>query len=115
MRIIDWRSDVCSSDLTLRKIGHATSHVHKEPPNPTKPATTRRQIGDATSQVHKEAPNPTQPATTGSHISDATSQVHKEALPAAAVDDLVEREAGDRKITRLNYNHYYASRMAASA
>src|SRR3546814_2367583 len=114
MRISDWSSDVCSSDLPLAHQGSAlTDHTLCQLGVPLvrrDPALTRDLIeGDALEEVHA----PLRACLAHEHERRGYEGVGglldlvKTALGASRL--------GDRKSTRLNYSHSCASRMPPSS
>src|SRR3546814_7828955 len=92
MRISDWSSDVCSSDLEQADLRRQRKHADEQRP-PGREGDGDDKIGDRRRGHH---PRP-----------DETEAVHH-------ITDLGNL-LGDRKSTRLNSSHSCASRMPSSA
>src|SRR3546814_8743309 len=103
MRISDWSSDVCSSDLHLlaeREKFHSARIV--ESLAATSPETTQRlaSVGAAFARMSAD-PVSAQNAASASLARAASGQ----AFTLAFSDTLIVTAAIDRKCTRLNYSH----------
>src|SRR3546814_1008982 len=109
MRISDWSSDVCSSDLLMQKLRMSRKEVKDElkqtEGSPEVKMALRRKQREATrnnvragvQQAHVILPNPTHFAV------------------ALRYDRATDRAPVDRKSTRLNTSHYCAHRMPSPA
>src|SRR3546814_8825567 len=119
MRISDWSSDVCSSDLADRYAVHGDREWQRNVEMGVAAGRQRDAVAETVRDQPQHgqqqggevgfAPRPAD-ALFEQRRSEQTDDQEQRAPPATGAE-----RAGDRKSTRLNSSHYCASRMPSSA
>src|SRR3546814_2588142 len=102
MRISDWSSDVCSSDLTGRAGATGTAYTFVTPEDAENVANIEKLTGQTNGRLEGKATAPRESAP--EPVSEPAA-AEKPARRGRGRDRGREKERADRKSTRLNSSH----------
>src|SRR3546814_6466718 len=115
MRISDWSSDVCSSDLTFAKMASCITGpydpVHR--PRVSDSLDYEGELGIVISRRCRHVPRDRALEVVAGYVvvNDLTVREWVTLTPQVVVPKSFDTHGPDRKSTRLNSSHYCASRM----
>src|SRR3546814_3046900 len=115
MRMSDWSSDVCSSDLSVGSVQHA----RVEDLDLRLDVLCQQQLGQLVDELRRVLIDPVgevyRARGKGSHLGHQAERALALFMVTAAAAGGALPDHSDRKSTRLNSSHYCASRMPSSA